>query len=201
ALGLRTLEAAADFERAALALEREDTDAADRLHAEAMRAGAGSEWAWRAAKDRAITLRFDRPLDDVAAWLQQAVDGARRSGDARLLADVLWDLAPLQLARGKLREAEAAAQEAEALDRPRPPEARSRAGLTRMYQWREQSRLRFARGEVAEATRLAEQAQQENVRVENKGFRVLPFLAEVLRAGGRSAEAADLLAGAINETG
>src|SRR5262249_43075231 len=39
------------------------------------------------------------------------------------------------------------------------------------------------------------------VRVENKGFRVLPFLAEVLRAGGRSAEAADLLAGAINETG
>jgi tetratricopeptide (TPR) repeat protein len=110
-------------------------------------------------------------------------------------------MAPLQLSRGHLSEAEAAAQEAEALDRPRPPEARSRGGLTRMYQWREQSRLRFARGALAEAARLAEQAQEENVRVENKGFRVLPFLAEVLRAQGRSERAADLLAGAINETG
>jgi tetratricopeptide (TPR) repeat protein len=201
ALGLPTLEASAAFERAAVALEREDTDAADRLHAEAMRAGAGSEWAWRAAKDRAITLRFDRPLADVATWLAQAVEGARRSGDTRLLADVLWDMAPLQLSRGNLSEAEAAAQEAEALDRPRPPEARSRGGLTRMYQWREQSRLRFARGALAEAARLAEQAQDENVRVENKGFRVLPFLAEVLRAQGRSERAADLLAGAINEKG
>ena len=201
ALGLPTLEAAAAFERAAVALEREDTDAADTLHAEAMRAGAGSEWAWRAAKDRAITLRFDRPLADVSAWLQQAVDGARRAGDARLLADVLWDLAPLQLARGNLSEAEAAAQEAEALDRPRPPESRSRGALTRMYQWREQSRLRLARGALAEAARLAEQAQDENVRVENKGFRVLPFLAEVLRAQGKSQRAADLLAGAINEKG
>ena len=201
ALELPTLEAAAAFERAAVALEREDTAAADRLHAEAMRAGAGSEWAWRAAKDRAITLRFDRPLGDVATWLQQAVDGARRSGDARLLADVLWDMAPLQLARGNLSEAEAAAQEAEALDRPRPPEARSRGGLTRMYQWREQSRLKLARGALAEAARLAEQAQEENVRVENKGFRVLPFLADVLRSQGRSERAADLLAGAINEKG
>jgi len=201
ALGHPTLEASAAFERAAVALEREDTDAADRLHAEAMRAGAGSEWAWRAAKDRAITLRFDRPLDDVAIWLAQAVDGARRSGDARLLADVLWDMSPLQLSRGHLAEAEAAAQEAEALDRPRPPEARSRGGLTRMYQWREQSRLLFARGALAEAARLAERAQEENVRVENKGFRVLPFLAEVLRAQGRSERAADLLAGAINEKG
>jgi tetratricopeptide (TPR) repeat protein len=201
ALGLATLEAAAAFERAAVALEREDTDAADRLHADAMRAGAGTEWAWRAAKDRAITLRYDRPLDDVSAWLAQAVDGARRAGDARLLADVLWDVAPLQLSRGKLPEAEAAAQEAEALDRPRPPDSRSRGALTRMYQWREQSRLRFARGALAEAARLAEQAQEENVRVENKGFRVLPFLAEVLRAQGRSERAADLLAGAINESG
>jgi tetratricopeptide (TPR) repeat protein len=70
-----------------------------------------------------------------------------------------------------------------------------------MYQLREQSRLRFARGALAEAARLAEQAQEENVRVENKGFRVLPFLAEVLRAQGRSERAADLLAGAINEKG
>jgi tetratricopeptide (TPR) repeat protein len=201
ALGLSTLEASASFERAAVALEHEDTDAADRFHAEAMRAGVGSEWAWRAAKDRAITLRFDRPLSDVAAWLEQAVQGARRSGDARLLADVLWDLAPLQLARGNLSEAEAAAQEAEALDRPRPPEARSRGTLSRMYQWREQSRLHLARGAVAEALRLAEQAQEENLRVENKGFRVLPFLAEVLRAQGKSDRAADLLAGAINERG
>jgi tetratricopeptide (TPR) repeat protein len=201
ALGLATLEAAAAFERAAVALEREDTDAADRLHADAMRAGAGTEWAWRAAKDRAITLRYDRPLDDVSAWLAQAVDGARRAGDARLLADVLWDVSPLQLSRGKLPEAEAAAQEAEALDRPRPPDSRSRGALTRMYQWREQSRLRLARGALAEAARLAEQAQEENVRVENKGFRVLPFLAEVLRAQGRSERAADLLAGAINESG
>jgi tetratricopeptide (TPR) repeat protein len=184
-----------------VALEREDTDAADQLHAEAMRAGAGTEWAWRAAKDRAITLRFDRPLADVSAWLQEAVKGARRAGDARLLADVLWDVSPLQLARGHLAEAEAAAQEAEALDRPRPPEARSRGGLTRMYQWREQSRLRFARGALAEAARLAEQAQEENARVENKGFRVLPYLAEVLRAQGKSERAADLLAGAINEKG
>src|SRR5262249_12081733 len=174
ALGLPTLEAAAAFERAAVALERQDTDAADRLHAEAMRAGAGSEWAWRAAKDRAITLRFDRPLGDVSAWLAEAVEGARRSGEARLLAHVRWGMSPLQRARGNLAEAEAAAQEAEALDRPRPPESRSRGGLTRMYQWREQSRLRFARGAVAEAARLAEQAQEENVRVENKGFRVLP---------------------------
>ncbi len=201
ALELPTLEAAAAFERAAVALEREDTDAADRLHADAMRAGAGTEWAWRAAKDRAITLRYDRPLDDVGAWLAQAVDGARRAGDARLLADVLWDMAPLQLSRGNLPGAEAAAQEAEALDRPRPPDSRSRGPLTRMYQWREQSRIRFARGALAEAVRLAEQAQEENVRVENKGFRVLPFLAEVLRAQGRSERAADLLAGAINETG
>ncbi len=201
ALGLSTLEASAAFERAAVALEREDTDAADRLHAEAMRAGAGSEWAWRAAKDRAITLRYDRPLADVSAWLQQAVDGARRAGDARLLADVLWDLAPLQLARGNLPEAEAAAQEAEALDRPRPPESRSRGALTRMYQWREQSRLHLARGALAEAARLAEQAQEENARVENKGFRVLPYLADVLRAQGKSERAADLLAGAINEKG
>ena len=201
ALALPTLEAAAAFERAAVALEHEDTDAADRLHAEAMKAGAGTEWAWRAAKDRAITLRFDRPLADVSAWLQEAVRGARRAGDARLLADVLWDMSPLQLSRGNLVEAEAAAQEAEALDRPRPPEARSRGGLTRMYQWREQSRLRFARGALAEAARLAEQAQEENVRVENKGFRVLPYLAEVLRAQGRSERAADLLAGAINEKG
>jgi len=201
ALSLPTLEAAAAFERAAVALEREDTDAADQLHAEAMRAGAGTEWAWRAAKDRAITLRFDRPLADVSAWLQEAVKGARRAGDARLLADVLWDVSPLQLARGHLAEAEAAAQEAEALDRPRPPEARSRGGLTRMYQWREQSRLRFARGALAEAARLAEQAQEENARVENKGFRVLPYLAEVLRAQGKSERAADLLAGAINEKG
>jgi len=201
ALGLRTLEAAAAFERAAVALEREDTDAADRLHAEAMQAGAGTEWAWRAAKDRAITLRYDRPLGDVSAWLAQAVEGARRAGDARLLADVLWDVAPLQLSRGHLAEAEAAAQEAEALDRPRPSDSRSRGPLTRMYQWREQSRLRFARGAVVEAARLAEQAQEENVRVENKGFRVLPFLAEVLRAQNRSERAADLLAGAINESG
>jgi len=201
ALGLSTLEASAAFERAAVALEREDTDAADRFHAEAMRAGAGSEWAWRAAKDRAITLRFDRPLADVSAWLHQAVDGARRAGDARLLADVLWDLAPLELARGQVAEAEAAAQEAEALDRPRPAEARSRGALSRMYQWREQSRLRFARGALTEAARLAEQAQEENVRVEDKGFRVLPHLAEVLRAQGRSERAADLLAGAINEKG
>ena len=201
ALGLPTLEAAAAFERAAVALEREDTDAADRLHADAMRAGAGSEWAWRAAKDRAITLRYDRPLGDVSAWLAQAVEGARRAGDARLLADVLWDVAPLQLSRGNLAEAEAAAQEAEALDRPRPADSRSRGALTRMYQWREQSRLRFARGALSEAARLAEQAQEENVRVENKGFRVLPFLAEVLRAQGRSERAADLLAGAINESG
>jgi tetratricopeptide (TPR) repeat protein len=201
ALGLSTLEASAAFERAAVALERQDTDAADRLHAEAMRAGAGSEWAWRAAKDRAITLRYDRPLRDVSAWLAEAVEGARRSGDARLLADVLWDMAPLQLARGNLAEAEAAAQEAEALDRPRPPESRSRGGLTRMYQWREQSRLRFARGALSEAARLAEQAQEENVRVENKGFRVLPYLADVLRAQGKSELAADLLAGAINEKG
>src|SRR4029453_4434209 len=71
----------------------------------------------------------------------------------------------------------------------------------RMYQWREQSRLRSARGALAEAARLAEEAQEENVRVENKGFRVLPFLAEVLRAQGKSERAADLLAGAINETG
>ena len=70
-----------------------------------------------------------------------------------------------------------------------------------MYQWREQSRLLFARGALAEAARLAERAQEENVRVENKGFRVLPFLAEVLRAQGRSERAADLLAGAINEKG
>src|SRR5262249_60907715 len=77
----------------------------------------------------------------------------------------------------------------------------SRGGLTRMYQLREQSRLRFARGAVTEAARLAEQAQEENVRVENKGFRVLPFLAEVLRAQGKSELAADLLAGAINEKG
>src|SRR5262249_60709067 len=77
----------------------------------------------------------------------------------------------------------------------------SRGGLTRMYQLREQSRLRFARGALSEAARLAEQAQEENVRVENKGFRVLPFLAEVLRAQGRSERAADLLAGAINESG
>ena len=201
ALGLPTLEAAAAFERAAVALEREDTDAADRLHAEAMRAGAGTEWAWRAAKDRAITLRYDRPLADVSTWLRQAVEGARRAGDARLLADVLWDMAPLQLSRGNLAEAEAAAQEAESLDRPRPPEARSRGALARMYQWREQSRLRFARGALAEAARLAEQAQEENIRVENKGFRVLPFLAEILRAQGKSERAADLLAGAINETG
>jgi len=201
ALGLSTLEASADFERAVVALEREDTDAADRFHAEAMRAGAGSEWAWRAAKDRAITLRFDRPLADVATWLEQAVEGARRSGDARLLADVLWDLASLQLSRGKLSEAEAAAQEAEALDRPRPPEARSRGALSRMYQWREQSRLLLARGSVSEALRIAELAQEENVRVENRGFRVLPFLAEVLRAQDRSERAADLLAGAINERG
>jgi len=201
ALSLPTLEAAAAFERAAVALEREDTDAADRLHAEAMRAGAGTEWAWRAAKDRAITLRFDRPLDDVSTWLAQAVEGARHAGDARLLADVLWDVAPLQLSRGKLPEAEAAAQEAEALDRPRPPDSRSRGALTHMYQWREQSRIRFARGALVEAARLAEQAQEENVRVENKGFRVLPFLAEVLRAQGKSERAADLLAGAINETG
>ncbi|HET9155214.1 MAG TPA: protein kinase, partial [Myxococcaceae bacterium] len=201
ALGLPTLEAAAAFERAAVALEREDTDAADRLHAEAMRAGAGTEWAWRAAKDRAITLRYDRPLADVSNWLRQAVDGARRAGDARLLADVLWDMSPLQLTRGNLSEAEAAAQEAESLDRPRPPEARSRGALTRMYQLREQSRIRFARGALTEAARLVEQAQEENVRVENKGFRVLPFLAEVLRAQGKSERAADLLAGAINETG
>jgi len=201
ALALPTLEASAAFERAAVALEREDTDAADRLHAEAMRAGAGSEWAWRAAKDRAITLRYDRPLAEVSAWLQQAVDGARRAGATRLLADVLWDMASLQLARGNLAEAEAAAQEAEALDRPRPPEARSRGALSRMYQWREQSRLRFARGALAEAARLGEQAQEENVRVEDKGFRVLPYLAEVLRAQGKSERAADLLAGAINEKG
>jgi hypothetical protein len=110
-------------------------------------------------------------------------------------------MAPLQLARGNLAEAEAAAQEAEALDRPRPPEARSRGALSRMYQWREQSRLRFARGALAEAARLAEQAQEENVRVEDKGFRVLPFFAEVLRAQGKSERAADLLAGAINEKG
>jgi len=129
------------------------------------------------------------------------VEGARRAGDARLLADVLWDMAPLQLSRGNLAEAEAAAQEAESLDRPRPPEARSRGALARMYQWREQSRLRFARGALAEAARLAEQAQEENIRVENKGFRVLPFLAEILRAQGKSERAADLLAGAINETG
>jgi tetratricopeptide (TPR) repeat protein len=201
ALGLPTLEASAAFERAAVALEREDTDAADRLHAEAMRAGAGTEWAWRAAKDRAITLRFDRPLGDVSTWLGQAVEGARRAGDTRLLADVLWDMAPLQLTRGNLVGAEAAAQEAESLDRPRPPDSRSRGPLTRMYQLREQSRLRFARGAVTEAARLAEQAQEENVRVENKGFRVLPFLAEILRAQGKSERAADLLAGAINETG
>ena len=201
ALALPTLEASAAFERAAVALEREDTDSADRFHAEAMRAGAGSEWAWRAAKDRAITLRYDRPLADVSAWLQQAVDGARRAGDARLLADVLWDLAPLELARGNLAEADAAAQEAEALDRPRSPEARSRGALSRMYQWREQSRLRFARGSLAQAARLAEQAQEENARVEDKGFRVLPYLAEVLRAQGKSERAADLLAGAINEKG
>jgi len=201
ALGLSTLEASAAFERAAVALEREDTDAADRFHAEAMRAGAGSEWAWRAAKDRAITLRYDRPLAEVSAWLQEAVDGARRAGDTRLLADVLWDVASLQLARGHLTEAEAAAQEAEALDRPRPDEARSRGALSRMYQWREQSRLRLARGALADAARLAEQAQEENVRVEDKGIRVLPYLAEVLRAQGKSARAADLLAGAINEKG
>ncbi len=201
ALGLSTLEANASYERAAVALEREDTDAADRFHAEAMRAGAGSEWAWRAAKDRAITLRFDRPLADVSAWLQQAVDGTRRAGDARLLADVLWDMASLELTRGNLAEAEAAAREAESLDRPRPPEARSRGALSRMYQWREQSRLRFARGALAEAARLAEQAQQEDLRVENKGFRVLPHLAEVLRAQGKSERAADLLAWAINEKG
>jgi len=201
ALGLPTLEAAAAFERAAVALERQDTDAADRLHADAMRAGAGSEWAWRAAKDRAITLRYDRPLPDVSAWLQQAVDGARKAGDARLLADVLWDMSPLQLSRGMVTEAEAAAQEAEALDRPRPPEARSRGALSRMYQWREQSRIRFARGALVDAARLAEQAQEENVRVEDKGFRVLPYLAEILRAQGKSERAADLLAGAINEKG
>ncbi|HEY1908586.1 MAG TPA: protein kinase [Myxococcaceae bacterium] len=201
ALGLPTLEAAAAFERAAVALEREDTDAADRLHADAMRAGAGSEWAWRAAKDRAITLRYDRPLREVSAWLQQAVDGARKAGDARLLADVLWDMSPLQLSRGNVTEAEAAAQEAEALDRPRPPEARSRGALSRMYQWREQSRIRFARGALVDAARLAEQAQEENVRVEDKGFRVLPYLAEILRAQGKSQRAADLLAGAINEKG
>jgi tetratricopeptide (TPR) repeat protein len=129
------------------------------------------------------------------------VEGARHAGDARLLADVLWDVAPLQLSRGKLPEAEAAAQEAEALDRPRPPDSRSRGALTHMYQWREQSRIRFARGALVEAARLAEQAQEENVRVENKGFRVLPFLAELLRAQGKSERAADLLAGAINETG
>src|SRR4030095_12705159 len=98
----------------------------DPLRADAMRAGAGTEWAWRAAKDRAITLRYDRPLADVSAWLRQAVDGARRAGDARRAADVLWDMSPLQLTRGNLSEAEAAAQEAESLDRPRPPEARSR---------------------------------------------------------------------------
>jgi tetratricopeptide (TPR) repeat protein len=110
-------------------------------------------------------------------------------------------MSPLQLTRGNLSEAEAAAQEAESLDRPRPPEARSRGAFTRMYQLREQSRLRFARGALTEAARLVEQAQEENVRVENKGFRVLPFLAEVLRAQGKSERAADLLAGAINETG
>jgi hypothetical protein len=37
--------------------------------------------------------------------------------------------------------------------------------------------------------------------VENKGFRVLPFQAEVLRAQGNSRQASDLLAGAINEKG
>ncbi|HZX41194.1 MAG TPA: tetratricopeptide repeat protein, partial [Myxococcaceae bacterium] len=62
-------------------------------------------------------------------------------------------------------------------------------------------RLRFARGALAEAARLGEQAQEENVRVEDKGFRVLPYLAEVLRAQGKSERAADLLAGAINEKG
>ena len=67
-----------------------------------MKAGEGTEWAWRAAKDRAITLRFDRPQGQVTAWLQQAVDAARRSGDSRMLADVLWDMAPLQLMQGHL---------------------------------------------------------------------------------------------------
>jgi hypothetical protein len=200
-LTLATMVASARFEQAAVALEREDTDAADRLHALAMKAGEGTEWAWRAAKDRAITLRFDRPQPDVAAWLQQAVDAARRSGDSRMLADVLWDMAPLQLMQGHLGEAEAAAQEAEALDRPKPPESRSRGPLSRMYEWREQSRILFARGALGEAARRVAQAAEENVRVENKGFRVLPFQAEVLRALGSSQQASDLLAGAINEKG
>jgi tetratricopeptide (TPR) repeat protein len=199
-LSLPTMVASARFEQAAVALEREDTDAADRLHALAMKAGEGTEWAWRAAKDRAITLRFDRPQGQVTAWLQEAVDAARRSGDSRMLADVLWDMAPLQLMQGHLGEAEAAAQQAEALDRPKPPEARSRGPLSRMYEWREQSRLLFARGALLEAARRVAQAAEENVRVENKGFRVLPFQAEVLRALGSSQKASDL-AGAINEKG
>src|SRR5262249_29908331 len=200
-LSLPAMVANARFEQAAVALEREDTDAADRLHALAMKAGEGTEWAWRAAKDRAITLRFDRPQPEVTLWLQQAVDAARRSGDTRMLADVLWDMAPLQLSQGHLAEAEAAAQEAESLDRPKPPEVRSRGALSRMYAWREQARILFARGALGEAARRVAQAAEENVRVENKGFRVLPFQAEIFRAEGRSQQASDLLAGAINEKG
>ena len=200
-LALPTMVAAARFEQAAVALEREDTDAADRLHALAMKAGEGTEWAWRAAKDRAITMRFDRPQSEVSAWLEQVVEAARRSGDSRMLADVLWDMAPLQLMQGHLAEAEAAAQEAEALDRSKPPDARSRGALSQMYAWREQSRILFACGALGEASRRVAQAVEENVRVENKGFRVLPFQAEMLRAQGSSERASDLLAGAINEKG
>src|SRR5499433_4055658 len=70
-----------------------------------------------------------------------------------------------------------------------------------MYAWREQARILFARGALGEAARRVAQAAEENVRVENKGFRVLPFQAEMFRAEGSSQRASDLLAGAINEKG
>lgn len=193
--------AAALFEQATVALEREDTEASDRLYAEAMRAAGDSEWAWKSAKDRAITLRFDRPQTDVTAWLQKAVGAARRSGDSRMLADVLWDLSPLQLGQGHLDEGDAAAQEAEELDRPKPPEGRSRGPLSRMFAWREQSRLLFARGALAEAAQRVQLAVEEDQRVENRGWRVLPFQAEVFRAQGLPERADDALAHAINEKG
>src|SRR5262249_24523833 len=163
--------------------------------------GGGGGGAGGAARAGAIPLRFDRPRPEVTTWLQRAVDAARRSGDTRMLADVLWDMAPLQLSQGHLAEAEAAAQEAESLDRPKPPEGRSRGALSRMYAWREQARILFARGALGEAARRVAQAAEENVRVENKGFRVLPFQAEMFRAEGSSQRASDPLAGAINEKG
>jgi tetratricopeptide (TPR) repeat protein len=200
-LQLPSMRAAAFFEQATVALEREDTDAADRLYAEAMRAAGDSEWGWKSAKDRAITLRFDRPQTEVAAWLQKTVEAARRSGDSRMLADVLWDMAPLQLGQGHLDEADAAAQEAEELDRHKPPEARSRGALSQMFAWREQSRLLAARGALAEAAQRVKLAVEEDQRVENRGWRVLPFQAEVLRARGFPERADDALAHAINEKG